>query len=87
MIDSDNNERRAFLVIRKLVDASASVNEFEALAWLLKAAGLNQAQVVAVFENARKQVPNDLVDDAILEALDFITGFCQSHKRIFDTQL
>ncbi|WP_367871098.1 hypothetical protein [Luteolibacter sp. Populi] len=69
----------------RFVKSDPSLDDLLSLAILLKAAGLHKKEVVAEFEAARREIPEDDVelDDRYVEALDFVVGFCSSHARIF----
>ena len=47
----------------------------------LKESGAEQADVISCLEVLRQEFPDK--DDHILELLDFVSGFCSNHMRIW----
>lgn len=60
------------------------------LAKTLKAEGISQIEMYRLFDEYRGRHQNDGDEtryDAILDTMDFITGWCSPSARLFDTEL
>jgi len=79
-------DKYAHRLLKKLITSTPAptLDDLNDFALLLKHAGLNQSQVESIFHKARESTPNETVDDTLLEVLDFIVGWCQPGKRIFN---
>jgi hypothetical protein len=52
---------------------------------LLKATGLGEQEIAQVFHSARNglQDEDEKADDLLCDTLDYITGNCAPHRRLF----
>ncbi len=67
---------------------SSPFNSLLIFAKALKSEGMSQQDMHRLFDEYRERHEHDQDKthyDAILDVMDFITGFCGSHSRLFDS--
>jgi hypothetical protein len=81
------HRRHDALIDRALQSAQPSAS-LEAVARDLKAEGMSQAEMYALFEAQlvkHRADPDERLYDAIADTLDMICGWCGPHRRLFGT--
>jgi hypothetical protein len=71
----------------QLEQAVASEQPLEAIVDRLRASrdrGASRVEVQGILEEMRSQAPSEEIEDRILETLDFVTGFCSPHMKIWN---
>lgn len=61
----------------------ASLDDIWHLLRRLKDGGMGKDEMVSVLTALRAKAPNEDVEDRILEAMDFVVGFCSPQSKVF----
>ena len=67
------------------VTSDRPLGDIVALLRRYKDRGIAQSEVYAFLERMRKSAPDEASDDRILEAADFVAGFCAPHMKIWES--
>ena len=68
--------------VKEALFAGATVGQLCAIVRTFAASGGGQKEAIDILENLRK-VSNEEQEDRLLDALDFVGGFCSPEARIF----
>ena len=74
--------------IESALDADSPFDALMALARAFKAGGMSQREMYDLFDRYRAKHEDDSDEtmyNAILDAMDFIGGWCDASQRIFET--
>ncbi|WP_215408495.1 hypothetical protein [Janthinobacterium sp. JC611] len=66
------------------LDARAGLCTLRAVLLRYKASGVTAAQVAALLQELRPAAQEGPLEDAILDALDMVTGWCGPELRVWD---
>ena len=61
------------------------IHQLRSLALNLSSQGQDRAAILAVFEDARRQLRSDdreADEDAVMDVMDFLTGWCSPHRTL-----
>ena len=69
------------------LDARAGLLTLRAILLRYHASGVTAAQVAALLQELRPVTQEGPLEDAILDALDMVTGWCAPQLRVWDEQV
>ncbi|HEY5926194.1 MAG TPA: hypothetical protein VIV11_31130 [Kofleriaceae bacterium] len=69
--------------VKEWVAARGSVNELLQHVRAHKDAGLSQSDAYATLEHVLAAAPDDEIDDRLRDVMDFVSGWCSPHARIW----
>lgn len=69
------------------LDARAGLLTLRAILLRYRASGVTAAQVAALLQELRPVTQEGPLEDAILDALDMVTGWCAPQLRVWDEQV
>jgi hypothetical protein len=72
--------------IEQALRSADPVGELRSLAERLIAQGHNKAAILALFEQARQRLregDREADEDAVMDVMDFLTGWCSPHMKLF----
>ena len=69
------------------LDARAGLLTLRAILLRYRASGVTAAQVAALLQELRPVTQEGPLEDAILDALDMVTGWCTPQLRVWDEQV
>ncbi|RFP65016.1 hypothetical protein D0N36_10955 [Hymenobacter lapidiphilus] len=69
--------------LRQELLADNSFEKLMQMLWQYKASGGGQEDAVHVLEELRVEMPDEELEDTVLDLMDFATGFCSPHMRIW----
>lgn len=66
------------------LDARAGLLTLRAILLRYQASGVTAAQVAGLLQDLRAATQDEALEDAILDALDMVTGWCGPELRVWD---
>jgi len=69
--------------LRAALDARAGLLTLHAILLRYKASGVTAEQVESLLQELRGATQDEALEDAILDALDMVTGWCAPHLRVW----
>lgn len=69
--------------LRAALDARAGLLTLHAIMLRYKASGVTAEQVASLLQELRGATHDEALEDAILDALDMVTGWCAPHLRVW----
>ncbi len=73
-------------LIEQALRSKEPVSELRSLAQRLLSQGQDQAAILALFERVRqrlRQESREADEDAVMDVMDFLTGWCSPHMKLF----